>query len=165
MKRVFLLMAFLLIPPLAGREVNFPHLAAFRFVRELIPCSLLRGVTALCLGLGSTEEQTDTPEVADDAYVWDFGKVNEGEVLKHNFTIKNDTGRTLNITNVRTSCGCTTSQVKKKTLLPQESTDLEVSVNSKGYSGEVTRSIYVETDNIDNPLIKYIIKVQVIRKR
>lgn len=116
-------------------------------------------------GLGAAEEPApaDTPEVIDDAYAWDFGEVNEGEVLKHNFTIKNDTDKTLNITNVRTSCGCTTSQVKNKVLLPDESTDLEVTFNSKGYSGEIMRSIYVETDSLDNPLIKYIIKVQVIK--
>jgi len=45
---------------------------------------------------------------------WDFGQVKQGQVLKHEFTFMNTTGKPLNIKNVSTSCGCTTSGAKKK---------------------------------------------------
>jgi hypothetical protein len=49
-----------------------------------------------------------------DYAIFDFGKVKQGEVLKHTFSLKNDsTKNVLNIKNVHTSCGCTASEVKK----------------------------------------------------
>lgn len=73
----------------------------------------------------------------EDPYTWDFGRVREGEILKHDFVLKNESKDTLNIKDINTSCGCTVSEVKQKVLLPGESTLIEVKFNSKGYSGPV----------------------------
>ena len=97
-------------------------------------------------------------------YLWDFGKAEAGEILKHEFIFKNESSETLNIREVSTSCGCTVSQVKKKTLLPGESTAIEVSFNTKGYSGPTQQFVYVNTDNLDNPIIKFIIKADVVQQ-
>lgn len=98
-----------------------------------------------------------------DPNSWDFGQVKEGEVLRHEFLLKNETAKTLNIKEIHTSCGCTASEVKKKTLLPQESTLIEVKFDSKGYSGQTQQFIYVHTDSLDNPIIRYIIKAEVVK--
>lgn len=102
------------------------------------------------------------PEVSDP-YSWDFGQVREGEVLKHNFVLKNESKKILNIKDVNTSCGCTVSKVEKKTLLPDESTLIEVKFNTKGYSGFTQQFVYVHTDNLDNPVIRYIIKAVAVK--
>ncbi|HTZ10844.1 MAG TPA: DUF1573 domain-containing protein [Candidatus Margulisiibacteriota bacterium] len=99
-----------------------------------------------------------------DPYLWDFGVVKEGEVLKHEFVLKNESAKKLTIKEVATSCGCTASEAKKKELLPGESTTIEVKFQSKGYSGAVKQVVYVTTDNLDNMFIKYIIKANVVRK-
>ncbi len=99
---------------------------------------------------------------ADD-YTWDFGQVKEGAVLKHDFSLKNVTGRVLNIKDINTSCGCTTSGTKQKSLKPGESTLIEVKFNSKGYSGNVEQFVYVNTDDLDNPVVKFIIKAYVAK--
>ena len=106
---------------------------------------------------------TEKKAEVDDNFSWDFGKVKEGEVLKHDFVLKNESPKTLQINEVTTSCGCTVSEVKKKTLLPGESTAVEVSFKSKGYSGPVQQYVYVNTDSLDNPVIKYIIKAVVAK--
>ena len=95
--------------------------------------------------------------------IWDFGLVNKGAVLEHNFVFKNETGKVLNIKDTRTSCGCTGSKVEKKVLRPGETTAVEVQFNSKGYSGEIKQYVYLETDNLDNPVIKFIIKATVVK--
>lgn len=102
-------------------------------------------------------------EKAGDSYAWDFGRVKEGQVLKHNFILKNEFKTALNIKDVNTSCGCMVSKVKKKTLLPGEDTLIEVRFNTKGYSGAVKQYIYVHTDNLDNPVIRYIIKADILK--
>lgn len=112
-----------------------------------------------------------------DANTWDFGRVKEGEVLKHTFIFKNESKEILKIKDVATSCGCTASEVEKKVLMPQESTVINVTFNSKGYFAGVQQFIYLFTDSldastslsvngeykrtIDNPVIKFIIKAQV----
>lgn len=105
------------------------------------------------------------PEAGDtekkDAYTWDFGRVEEGAVLKHTFTFKNDSERVINIKDVHTSCGCTASSVTKKSLSPGESTSIEVRFNTAGYSGPVQQYIYVHTDNLDSPVTRYIIKAKI----
>lgn len=106
----------------------------------------------------------DNKEVSDP-YSWDFGRVKEGEVLKHAFRLKNESKKILNIKDVHTSCSCTGSKIKKKTLLLGEETLIAVQFNSKGYSGPVEQYIYVHTDNLDNPIIRFIIKANVVKNK
>jgi len=98
-----------------------------------------------------------------DLYLWDFGQVKEGAVLKHEFILKNETSDILEINNIHTSCGCAVSESSKKSLLPQGSTVITVSFNSKGYSGPVTQFVYVHTDNADIQIVKFTIKADVVK--
>ncbi len=98
-----------------------------------------------------------------DPYTWDFGEVKQGAVLKHAFTLKNETAKPMQIKELNTSCGCTVSGVKKRSLISQESTEVEVQFDSKGYSGEVKQYVYVHTDNLDNPIIRFIIKAYLVK--
>jgi hypothetical protein len=102
-------------------------------------------------------------ENKSDPYLWDFGQVKEGEILKHDFVFKNQTSDILEITNIHSSCGCTVSQAEKKFLSPQQSTLIKVTFNSKGYSGLVNQFVYVHTDNSDMGIIKFTIKAQVVK--
>jgi hypothetical protein len=105
----------------------------------------------------TTQEPPEHP-----AHSWDFGQIKKGLVARHEFVFRNTSAKALTIKNVTTSCGCTASEVKKKTLKPRESTLIKVSFNSKGYSGRVQQFVYVNTDNLDNPVVKYIIKANVV---
>lgn len=107
------------------------------------------------------QNKTATKSEIKDPYAWDFGQVKEGIVLKHSFEFRNESKKTLIIKGVTTSCGCTASKVRKKTLLPGETTLIEVKFNTKGYSGSVQQFVYVHTDDLDNPIIRYIIKAKV----
>ncbi|MFA6357988.1 MAG: DUF1573 domain-containing protein [Candidatus Omnitrophota bacterium] len=102
---------------------------------------------------------------ADDSALspkeWDFGKVKQGEILKHDFLFKNETRDIINISGLNTSCGCTVSKLDKKILKPQEFTTINVSFDSHGYFGEVKQFIYLNTDSVVVPLVKFTIKVQV----
>jgi len=96
-------------------------------------------------------------------YSWDFDQVKEGEMVKHAFTLKNKSKNIMEITGVRTSCGCTASQVKKTRLGPGESTTLEVEFDSKGYSGPIQQYVYVNTGSLDEPVIRFIITGNIVK--
>ena len=98
-----------------------------------------------------------------DPNEWDFSRVKQGEILKHDFILKNESGKVLNIKSVDTSCGCTVSKTKKTVLLPQEAALIEVNFDTKGYLGPVQQFVYVNTDSLDNPLIRFIIKADIIK--
>ena len=99
----------------------------------------------------------------ENPYIKDFGSIKAGEIARHSFLIKNESERILNIKGVTTSCGCTASEVKNRVLKSQESTFLDVKFYSKGYSGPVQQFIYLDTDSLDTPIIRFIIKANVIK--
>lgn len=98
----------------------------------------------------------------------DLGTVIYGEIPTTNFTLTNYTSETLNITRVSTSCECTSAEVEKEALSPYESIDIKVSFNPAVHGddtdlGELTRTIYIDTDNSEYPQITANIIANVIR--
>lgn len=102
-------------------------------------------------------------EVAINPNEWDFGKIKQNQIYKHDFIFKNETNAVLNITSVNTSCGCTASRADKKSLQPGESATINIAFNSHGYVGAVKQSIYVNTDNVELSVVKFAIKCEVIK--
>ncbi len=124
----------------------------------------------LLAGSGCREYPAAAPESPAEAVVkisapgepvWDFGKVKEDAILFHAFELENDRAKPLRIKDISTSCGCTASAVKKRDLKPQERSRVEVTFTAKGYSGPVRQYVYVATDDVDNPVLRYIIKADV----
>lgn len=78
---------------------------------------------------------------------FDFGTINDGEKVKHDFTVKN-TGKTdLVIRKVRASCGCTAVQPAKTLLAPGETTTIGVTFDSKGRPGRQSKTVTVITND------------------
>lgn len=100
----------------------------------------------------------------DDPYFFDFGKVKEGDILKHRFYLKNDTKQPIEIKQVNTSCSCTISKVDEKLVRPGRKVPIEIQFNTKGYPGERTRYLYVHTDVASNPIIVFEIKADIAKK-
>jgi len=101
---------------------------------------------------------------ADDPQLWDFGRVEQGEVLKHDFVLKNESSDILEIGNIHTSCGCTASEAGKKSLMPLESTTISVDFKTQGYAGPVQQFVYVHTDSADYPIVKFTVKADIVKK-
>jgi uncharacterized protein (TIGR03067 family) len=74
----------------------------------------------------------------------DFGTVEKGEVVKHRFILTNPCNVPLDITAVRSSCGCLTASTSKNTLGPNETGYVEVALDSARFSGEKTVEVLVD---------------------
>jgi len=96
-----------------------------------------------------------------DPDFWDFGTVKKDVILKHNFILKNPSEKILNINGVNTSCGCTVSEITKNKLSPGESAVIKVRFDTKGYKGETQQFVYVNTDDTENPVLRFTIKANV----
>lgn len=130
---------------------------SFRIFLFLI---LLLSVFPLFNVIAQTPEKNDEAGI-DSSRVWDFADVKEGVILEHVFKLRNDSTQVLNITNVSTSCGCTVSEIAKKTLAPDEETEIKVKFNTKGYKGKAKQFVFVMTESLDNPIIQFMIKANV----
>ena len=109
----------------------------------------------------SAKAESPLQEKSRDPYVWDFGAVKKGEILKHAFVLKNETRRVLAISGTNTTCGCTVSSVQKNKLLPGESTEIKVEFNTKGYRGQTQQFIFVNTNDTANPVLRFTVKAVV----
>jgi len=91
------------------------------------------------------------PKMIFEHESWDFGRVNQGEMLTHVFSFSNEGNDALHINKVRTSCGCTAALVSEEKVLPGKTGEIKVDFNTQGYEGEVSKYIYVETNDPQNP--------------
>jgi hypothetical protein len=95
---------------------------------------------------------------------WDFGRIRAMDgIVKHTFLLENDSDENLNINGTHASCGCAVSEIDREVILPKETASLEVKFNPKGYFGQVTQFVYVNTDSKTRPVYKFIIKADIIK--
>lgn len=93
------------------------------------------------------------PHIAFDKAAYDFGKVESGELVKHTFFFTNTGNQTLEVREVRPSCGCTTAGAWDKQVEPGKFGSIPVQFNSAGYSGGVHKSVTVVcNDSINSNL-------------
>lgn len=78
---------------------------------------------------------------------FDFGKVKQGEVVKHTFTIENTGNKPLQIQEVIATCGCNTTNLAQETILPGEKGTIEVTFDTKEVIGKQVKSITLIGDS------------------
>src|SRR6266498_1814720 len=78
---------------------------------------------------------------------FDFGKVNSGDVIKHEFVFTNTGTATLEIKDVRPGCGCTTAGIWDKRVEPGKTGVIPLQFNSVSYSGTVGKSTTVSCND------------------
>jgi Protein of unknown function (DUF1573) len=111
-----------------------------------LAANMLRYSLVLALGLafGGTATASSWADSLFDELSRDFGSVPHGPTLTHPFRIVNRTNATVQIANVRVSCGCTTARVLQSTLAPGQETALLVEMDTRRFIGTKSITIYVQ---------------------
>jgi uncharacterized protein (DUF58 family) len=81
------------------------------------------------------------PVIEFEGDTYDFGTVNQGEVVKHTFKFRNAGNADLVIQNVKPSCGCTTPTWTNEPVKPGRTGEIQVQFNSATRLGEQFKSI------------------------
>lgn len=102
------------------------------------------------------------PKVSVQLAEHDFGNITQGEVVKHSFIISNNGGDLLKILDVKAACGCTAANPSKKELKPGESTNIDVSFDSKGRKGPQTKTVTVTTNDPEKQNVVFTFKCNII---
>ncbi len=101
------------------------------------------------------------PDIRFEEGVFDFGIVLKGEKVTHIFKFKNEGEGLLRIEKVRSTCGCTTADLKSKEILPGGEGEIEVRFSSGAYNGQITKRVYVHSNDPDEGIVALEIKGRV----
>ncbi|MFK7973113.1 MAG: DUF1573 domain-containing protein [Bacteroidia bacterium] len=83
---------------------------------------------------------------------FDFGKIQEGDVVTHTFRFKNVGANPLLLTRVKPSCGCTSPKWSSEEIAPGEEGEVAVSFNSSHKRGMQSKSVVITFNG--NPVNK-----------
>lgn len=98
------------------------------------------------------------PRITFDEEDFNFGVIIEGEKVSHLYKFENTGKSDLIISNVQTSCGCTSSKdYTKKPIKPGEKGEIEIEFDSTEKSGDIKKSISVITNCNPNKTVLYIL--------
>lgn len=78
-----------------------------------------------------------------DSTTYDFGTVNEGEVVERIFNFKNTGEYPLIISNITSSCGCTTPEWPKEPIEKNASSSIKVRFDTKHKPGPQVKTITI----------------------
>ena len=85
-----------------------------------------------------------TVQIIDSSY--DFGKVEEGEVVEYNYRFKNTGTKPLIVTNVTASCGCTIPEKPEQPIKAGETGVIKVKFNSDHRAGNTHKTVTVSSN-------------------
>ena len=121
-------------------------------------------------GLGSVVQaqtsgvyQDDKDGLAVKETRFDFGKIQQGKPVTHNFELKNTGNEPLQIENVQASCGCTTPEWSHEPIAPGKTKTIKVGYNAavKGpfeklitvyYHSGKTKLLYIKGEVWETPV-------------
>ncbi|MGJ8744998.1 DUF1573 domain-containing protein [Polaribacter sp.] len=92
------------------------------------------------------EIKKGTASISFDKTEYDFGVVNEGEIVATTFVVTNSGKTDLVITNATATCGCTVPVWPKAPIKPGESGDVSVKFNTTGKPNRQQKSVTLTTN-------------------
>ena len=91
------------------------------------------------IGLGA-------PVISFDKEDYDFGTVNEGDIVETTFVVTNTGKSDLVITHAQASCGCTVPEWPKEPIAPGKTGEIKVKFNTNGKPNKQSKSITLTTN-------------------
>lgn len=80
-----------------------------------------------------------------------FGKIIEGSKVDYTFSFTNKGKKTLEIKDVRTSCGCTAALISEKSIAPGKSGTIKIEFDSADRMGKQSKTIVVVSNDPGEP--------------
>lgn len=95
------------------------------------------------------------PHLLAEAPTYNFGRIAEGSKTEHTFRFQNSGDEPLVISKVRSSCGCTAALLSADRLAPGEWGELKTTFNSKGFQGQVNKTVSVYSNDPQQPTTRF----------
>jgi len=99
------------------------------------------------------EQRTNAPKMEMATQNYDFGQVEEKQLVQKEFTFTNTGKSDLIIRKIKASCGCTMVEPADKVIKPGQSSSFKASVKTDGFSGRIAKTITIITNDPVTPSI------------
>ena len=104
---------------------------------------ILFAVAAVAQDQPVFEEPVNGPKIVFAEASFDFGDIEQGDIVEHVFKFENTGNQPLILSNVMTTCGCTAPSWPREPIAPGESSEILVKFNSRGKIGIQNKVITV----------------------
>lgn len=122
---------------------------------------LMTAAVFCTMTLGS--QAANGPRIAFANPVFEFGTINAGKTFEHRYWFTNTGDQTLEITNVHSTCGCTTLDGWPRKLEAGESGAIGIKFNSTKVVGNVQKAVVVYSTDTLHPITELTVKGRVGR--
>ena len=87
---------------------------------------------------------------------YDFGSIPKSPAVTHIFSVQNTGTADLVVSNMVTSCGCTTAEMSSSVIPPGQRADLTVTFNPSFHKteGDTTRLVWFGTNDVTQPWVE-----------
>ena len=109
----------------------------------------------LWLGLVTAAVAAPQARLVPEDANFDFGRLREGEKVEHLFRFANPGDANLEITDVRSSCGCTAVVLSERIIPAGGVGELRAVFDSNGFRGPVTKTITVTSNAAPEPFTHF----------
>ncbi|ALM21549.1 hypothetical protein JCM19294_1794 [Nonlabens tegetincola] len=100
----------------------------------------------LTAAAASKEVAADYPVMTFNEVEYDFGTVEEGTVVEHEYTFKNTGTAPLVVISAKGSCGCTVPTWSKEPIAPGEEGSMLVKFNTNGKPNNQTKTVTIKAN-------------------
>lgn len=126
-------------------------------LQHIITLLLCTSLCMACRGKNGEAKQSDITVSDTTSYIvnndfYDFGDITAGDIVGYTYTITNTGTHDMVIKNVKTGCACTTVEVEKTKVEPNESCKVDIEFNSSGRSGIQIKEIRIFANVIDEAI-------------
>lgn len=108
-------------------------------------------VLGVVTGAVNSSKTGSAPNIACDEPTYDFGELLNNRDIRHTYVVKNIGDMPLEISDVRTSCGCTIARISKKTVPPGDEAEVTAVLKLRGRRGHQRKSFNVVSNDPDTP--------------
>jgi len=103
----------------------------------------------------SPSPKVDGPILILEANTHDFGDITQGDVVERIFKFTNTGNQPLIITNIQTSCGCTTPVWPRDPIMPGGKGEIKVGFNSTGKLNKQTKTLPIISNSVSDASITF----------
>ncbi|WP_303721726.1 DUF1573 domain-containing protein [Malonomonas rubra] len=95
------------------------------------------------------------PQLVIEKSDYNFGDLMQGEKVEYVFRFRNAGDEVLQVSNVRTSCGCTAALLSATRIAPGDMGELRTTFDSGRFKGTIHKTITMETNDPLHPRVSF----------
>ncbi|HMP72379.1 MAG TPA: DUF1573 domain-containing protein [Kiritimatiellia bacterium] len=106
--------------------------------------------------LRADEPTPQGPRISVDNMIFDFGVADNSQIIEHTYVIRNIGDTTLELREIRPTCGCTVADVSSRSIPPGGESRITSKLSLPGRTGRQSKPIIVRSNDPEQPEIRLV---------